>query len=136
MSKKCGLSINFQGRIIEWLTLTYTSFHSLWILFLIKFCMFFSLYLTDYLIGLFLIFTPIPLYVQEVWFLNKFRMENNRVAYTHIYIISFLMNTLLNEILYVFLLITDYLIELAFWAIPIGFWYVACSRTKREQIRH
>ena len=33
MSKKCGLSISLyvcvQGRIIEWPTLTYTSFHSL-----------------------------------------------------------------------------------------------------------
>ena len=38
------------GRIREWLTLTYTPFHSLWKT-LMKFCMFFSLYLTDYLIG-------------------------------------------------------------------------------------
>ena len=51
MPKKCGLSINLyvcvQGRIREWLTLTYTLFHSL-----IKFCMFLSLNIIDYLIGL------------------------------------------------------------------------------------
>ena len=51
MPKKYGLSINLyvcvQERIRKWLTLTYTPFHSL-----IKFCMFLSLYITDYLIEL------------------------------------------------------------------------------------
>ena len=40
------------------------------------------------------------------------------------------------KILYASFLITDYLIGLAFWAISIGFQYVAWSGTKREQIRH
>ena len=73
-----------------------------------------------------LIFTPIPLYVQEVWFLNKFPRENNRVAYTHIYIISFLMNTLLNEILYVFLLIFNWLSN---WTSFLGHsnWVLVCG---------
>ena len=51
MPKKCGLSIRLyvcvQGKIREWLTLTYTPFHSL-----TKFYMFLSLYITDCLIGL------------------------------------------------------------------------------------
>ena len=50
---------------------------------------------------------------QEVWSLNQFifmcSRENKRVAYTHIHIISFSY-----KILYVSLLITDYLIKLAF----------------------
>ena len=36
--------------------------------------------------GILLIFIPIPLYAQEVWSLNQFPRENNRVAlltYTH-----------------------------------------------------
>ena len=37
--------------------------------------------------------------------------------------------------MYVSLLITDYIIGLAFWAISIGFKYVAWSETKKEQIR-
>ena len=49
---------------------------------------------------------------------------------THIQIISFSY-----KILYVSLLITDYLIGLAFWFIPIGFKYVAWIGTKKEQIR-
>ena len=57
-------------------------------------------------------------HAQEVWSLNQFicmcSRENKRVAYTHIHIISFSY-----KILYVSLLITDYLIGLAFWAILI-----------------
>ena len=49
---------------------------------------------------------------------------------THIQTISFSY-----KILYVSLLITDYLIGLAFWVIPIGFEYVAWIGTKKEQIR-
>ena len=48
--KKCGLSIGYKGRILEWLTLTYTI--SQWCYTHIKFCMFFPLYLTNYLIRL------------------------------------------------------------------------------------
>ena len=52
-------------------------------------------------------------YAQEVWSLNQFicmcSRENNKVAYTHIHTIS-----LSYKILYVSLLITDYLIRLAF----------------------
>ena len=48
--KKCGLSIGYKGRIWEWLTLTYTI--SQWCCTYIKFCTFFPLYLTNYLIGL------------------------------------------------------------------------------------
>ena len=66
-----------------------------------------------------LIFTPIPLDIQEVWSLNYFiymcSRENKRVSNTHIQTISFSY-----KILYVFLFITDYLIGLIFWAIPIG----------------
>ena len=40
------------------------------------------------------------------------------------------------KILYVSLFITDYLIGLAFWAFPIGLYYVAWSGIKREQIRY
>ena len=58
MSKKCDLSISLhvcvQWRIREWLTLTYTPFHSS-----IKFYMFLSLYITNYLIGL--VFWAIPI---------------------------------------------------------------------------
>ena len=54
MPKKCGLSIILyvcvQGRIREWLTLTYTPFS--YLTFITKFCMFLSLYITDYLIAL------------------------------------------------------------------------------------
>ena len=42
----------------------------------------------------------------------------------------------LTKILYVSLLITDYLIGLVFWAFPIEFWYVVWSGIEREQIRH
>ena len=42
---------------------------------------------------------------------------------------------ILTKILYVFLLITDYLVGLTFWAFSIGFWYVTWSGTKKEQIR-
>ena len=42
----------------------------------------------------------------------------------------------LTKILYVSLLIINYLIGLVFWAFLIGFWYVAWSGTKMEQIRH
>ena len=48
--KKCGLSIGYKGRIWEWHALTYTI--SQWCFSHIKFCTFFSLYLTNYLIGL------------------------------------------------------------------------------------
>ena len=48
-----------QGRIREWLTLTYTPFYSI-----TKFCMFLSLYITNYLIGL--AFWAIPIRVQYV----------------------------------------------------------------------
>ena len=72
---------------------------------------------------------------QEMWSLNQFvcmcSRENKRMTYTHIHTISFSY-----KIIYVYLLITDYLIGLAFQAIPIGLQYVAWSRTKREQIRH
>ena len=50
--KKCGLSIDYKGRIKEWLTLTYTI--SQWCYTHTKFCTFFPLYLTNYLIGLLL----------------------------------------------------------------------------------
>ena len=48
--KKCGLSIGYNGRIWEWHTLTYTI--SQWCFSFIKFCTFFPLYLTNYLIRL------------------------------------------------------------------------------------
>ena len=58
-------------------------------------------------------------YAQEVWSLNQFicicSRENKKVAYTHIHIISFFY-----KILYASLLITDYLIGLAFWALICG----------------
>ena len=51
MPKKCGLLISLyvyvQGRIKEWLTLTYTLFS-----YITKFCVFLYLYITDYLIEL------------------------------------------------------------------------------------
>ena len=69
-----------------------------------------------------------------VWSLNQFiclgSMENQKVFNTYIQTISSSY-----KILYISLLIIDYLIGLAFWAIPIGLQYVAWSRTKREQIR-
>ena len=46
---------------------------------------------------------------------NNFQRENKRMANTHIHTLSFSY-----KILYVSLLITDYLIGLAYWAIPIG----------------
>ena len=61
MSKKCGLSISLhvcvQGRIREWLILTYTPFSYITMYF--KFYMFFSLYITDYLIELTFLVIPI-----------------------------------------------------------------------------
>ena len=72
---------------------------------------------------------------QEMWSLNQFvcmcSRENKRVVYTHIHTILFSY-----KIPYVSLVITDYLIELAFWTILIELQYVAWSGTKREQIRH
>ena len=57
---------------------------------------------------------------QKVWSLNQFiyvcSRKNKRVSNTHITTITFFY-----KILYVFLLITDYLLRLDFWAIPIGF---------------
>ena len=57
--------------------------------------------------------------VQEVWSLNQFiclcSWENKRVPNTHLQIISFSY-----KILYVSLLINNYLIRLVFWAITIG----------------
>ena len=85
--------------------------------------------------GILLIFTPILLDAQEEWSLNQFMYmclsKNKRVSNTDIQTISFSY-----KILYVSLLITDYLIGLAFWAIPIGLYHVAWSGTKREQIKH
>ena len=78
---------------------------------------------------------PVKFGTPLVWSLNQFicmcSRENKRVVYTHIHTISFYC-----KILYVFFLITDYLIGLAFWAITIGIQYMAWSGTKREQIRH
>ena len=71
-------------------------------------------------LGILLIFTPIPLDAQEVWSLNQLCVcsrENQRESLSHILSISFI----ILKILYVFLYITDYLIELAFWTFPIGF---------------
>ena len=71
-----------------------------------------------------LIFTPIPIYAQEVWSLNPFPRENNQVAslthihhFTRMYLFFFS-----NKKLYMFLLLylTDYLIRLAYWDFPIG----------------
>ena len=84
-------------------------------------------------LGRLLIFTPIPLNAQDVWFLNQFPMREVIKSVQHSptnhfipYVIS--IKTLvkvsyenLNEIPYVSLLYTtDYLIRLAFWAILIG----------------
>ena len=51
-------------------------------------------------LGTLLIFTPLPLYVQEVWSLNQFLRENNRVvSLTHTH--HFTMMPLINKIMYV-----------------------------------
>ena len=59
-------------------------------------------------------------YAQEVWSLNQFICmcfkENKRVSYTHTQTISFSY-----KILFVSLLITDYLIRLAFRPFQLGF---------------
>ena len=60
--KKCGLAIGYKGRIWEWHTLTYTILQ--WYFSSIKFCTFFPLYLTNYLIGLTFWAFPIGL---SVW---------------------------------------------------------------------
>ena len=71
-----------------------------------------------------LIFTPIPLYAQEVWSLNQFPRENNREAsltHTHHFTmmsLSFFSNK--KFCMFLPLYLTDYLIGLAYWTFPIG----------------
>ena len=62
-----------------------------------------------------LIFTPIPLVTQEVWSLNQFVLKRMKESLTLTYTPFHVL-----KILYVSLFITNYLIELAFWAFPIG----------------
>ena len=83
------------------------------------------------------IFTPIPLMpkmcglsISYMCMLKKMR-ECPTLTY-----IPFHELVVYYKILYVSILITDYLIGLAFWTFPIGLQYVAWSGTKREQIRH
>ena len=68
---------------------------------------------------IFLIFTPIPLMPKRrdlsISYINLFKGELESVQ--HSYTNHFLY---LSKILYVSLLITDYLTELSFWAFPIG----------------
>ena len=75
-------------------------------------------------LGTLLIFTPIPLYAQEVWSLNQFPMENNHVAsltHTHHFTIMSLLFSNYKFSMFLPLYVTDYLIGLAYWAFPIGF---------------
>ena len=70
----------------------------------------------------FSIFTPIPFDAQEVWFLNQlyvYVLERMNECLTFTYIPNHI--HCCYKILYVSLLITDYLIELTFWPFPIGF---------------
>ena len=74
-------------------------------------------------LGTLLIFTLIPLYAQEVWSLNQFPKENNRVAsLTHTHNFTMMSLFFSNKKLCMFLplYLTDYLIGLAYWAFPIG----------------
>ena len=60
-------------------------------------------------LGKLLIFTPIPLYAQEVWSLNQFPRENNRVAsLTHTHHFTMMSLLFLNKkIIYVSPFITN-----------------------------
>ena len=67
-----------------------------------------------------LIFNLIPFMPKKCDLSISFQWENKRVANTHIHTISFLMKTLMKFCIFLFLYLTDYLIGLAFWVIPIG----------------
>ena len=72
-------------------------------------------------LGILLIFTPIPLTPKMcgllISYMNLFKREFESVQHSHtpFHVCCYIKN------LYVSLLITDYLIGLAFWAFPIGF---------------
>ena len=74
-------------------------------------------------LGTLLIFTPIPLYAQEVWSLNQFPRENNCVtSLTHTHHFTMMSLLFLNKKFCMFLplYLIDYPIGLTYWAFPIG----------------
>ena len=74
-------------------------------------------------LGTLLIFTPISLYTQEVWSLNQFLRENNRVAsltHTHHFTMMSLLFLNKNFCMFLPLYLTNYLIGLAYWALVCG----------------